>query len=165
MTLLMAARHPATWAAASAWAGISDLAAWYHETPEDSIRSSLRGCFGGPPEDGVLKEQYRERSPVTYLRPNLPVPIEIAHGDHDPQVSVRHALRAFDLLAPGAVSAAEVEQILSGTAPPSAERDPLMKPAILLRRAEGAVRLTIYGGGHDYFPRPAMAWLAEHRRP
>ena len=110
MTLLMAARFPQAWAAASAWAGITDLAAWYEETSEDSIRSQLRGCFGGPP--AVEQAQYSERSPISYLRPTLNVPIEIAHGDHNPQVSVRHALRAFDVLAPGAVSHAEAEHSL-----------------------------------------------------
>jgi len=164
MTLLMAARHPDTWAAASAWAAIADLAAWYDETPNDSIRTQLRGCFGGAPDKGLMAH-YRERSPITYLRRSLSVPIEIAHGDHDPQVSVQHALRAFDLLAPGAVSAAEADQIKSRRAAlPPVERDPLMKGDILLRRSVGAFRLTIYDGGHDYYALAGMAWLAQHSR-
>jgi poly(3-hydroxybutyrate) depolymerase len=165
MTMLIAARHPDTWAAASAWAGIADLAAWYQETSQDTIRDQLRACFGGPPDDR-LAAQYRERSPIAYLQPSLTVPIEIAHGDHDPQVSVGHALRAFDLLAPGAVSPMEVEQIKSGkAASPPPERDLLFKGDILLRRSVGAFRLTIYDGGHDYYALAGMAWLAEHSRP
>lgn len=165
MTMLMAARHPETWAAASAWAGIADLAAWYQETSQDNLRDQLRACFGGPPDDRLTAE-YRERSPIAYLRPSLTVPIEIAHGDHDPQVSVTHALRAFDLLAPGAVSGKQVEQIKSrksGSAP--SERDSLLKGDILLRRSVGSFRLTIYDGGHDYYALAGMAWLAEHSRP
>jgi poly(3-hydroxybutyrate) depolymerase len=165
MTMLIAARHPDTWAAASAWAGIADLAAWYQETSQDTIRDQLRACFGGPPDDR-LTAQYRERSPIAYLRPSLPVPIEIAHGDHDPQVSMTHAFRAFDLLAPGAVSAVEVERIKSrrsGSTP--SERDALFKGDILLRRSVRAFRLTIYDGGHDFYALAGMAWLAEHSRP
>jgi dipeptidyl aminopeptidase/acylaminoacyl peptidase len=165
MTLLMAARHPDTWAAASAWAGIADLAAWYDETSFDTVRAQLRGCFGGAP-DSRRAPQYRERSPITYLRRSLTVPIEIAHGDHDPQVSIGHALRAFDRLAPGAVSAAEIDQLTSGkAASPPAKFDPLVKGDILLRRSVGAFRLTVYDGGHGYYPLAGMAWLAQHRRP
>lgn len=86
------------------------------------------------------------------------------HGDDDPQVSVRHALRAFDLLAPGVVSTSEAEQLLSRSAPLTAARDPLIKPDLLLRRSAGASRLTIYDGGHGFYPRAGIAWLAEHHR-
>jgi len=163
MTLLMAARHPEMWAAASAWAGIADLSAWYEETSE-SIRTQLRGCFGGAPSEVNLSSRYREQSPVAYLRPSLSVPIEIAHGDHDPQVAVRHALRAFELLAPGTVSAVEREEILSGKVRASSDPDPLIKANIRLRRVQAAFRLTIYDGGHDYYPRAGMAWLSLHQR-
>ena len=165
MTLMMAARHPEVWAGASAWAGITDLAAWYAETPHDDIRGQLRGCFGGAPDTADLKGNYLERSPISYLRPSLSVPIDIAHGDHDPQVAVSHALNAFDLLAPGAVSRTEREHLSSRRGAPSGETDLLIKPAILLRRVAGAFRLTVYDGGHDYYPRAGMAWLAEQRRP
>ena len=164
MTLLMAARYPGTWAAASSRAGITDLAAWYEEAAENT-RRSLDGCFGDGPKDDHLKGRYRERSPIAYLRPTLEVPIAIGHGDHDPQVSVSHALRAFDLLAPGSVSASERDDIASGKAAATADRDPLIDADILLRRVVGSFRLTIHDGGHDYFARAGMAWLAEHRRP
>ena len=124
MTLLMAARYPGTWAAASSWARMPDLAAWYGEAAENT-RRSLGGCFGDGPKDDHLKGRYRERSPIAYLRPTLEVPIAIGHGDHDPQVSVSHALRAFDLLAPGSVSASERDDIASGKAAATTNRDPL----------------------------------------
>jgi dipeptidyl aminopeptidase/acylaminoacyl peptidase len=165
MTLLMASRHPDVWAGASAWAGITDLAAWYVETPHDDIRVQLRGCFGGAPEAADLKAKYLERSPISYLTPSLKVPIDIAHGDHDPQVAVSHALRAFDLLAPGAVPSAQREQLWSGRGAPTGETDLLIKPAILLRRNAGMFRLTIYDGGHGYYPLAGIAWLAKQRRP
>jgi len=49
MTMLMAGRHPAVWAAASAWVGISDLAAWHlrHETTK--YGEMLRKSCGGRP--------------------------------------------------------------------------------------------------------------------
>jgi dienelactone hydrolase len=166
MTLLMASRYAQHWAAASAWAGIADLADWYRETANDDIRRQLRGCFGDAPDGSGKRAEYLARSPITYLRPSLDVPIEIWHGAQDPQVSVRHAFRAFELLAPGAVSIGEADQIVRGKPDTKGEgNDPLVNAKILFRRTEGSFRLTIYEGGHDYFPRAGIAWLAEHYRP
>ena len=51
MTMLMAARYPQTWAAASAWVGISDLHAWYDEHRNENYGAMMRACFGGTPSE------------------------------------------------------------------------------------------------------------------
>lgn len=158
MTMMMAARHPQTWAAASAWVGISDLRAWYDEHREDDYGAMMRACFGGPPsESETLAAIYRERSPLTYLRPGLGVPIDLAAGRNDPTVSVKHTLQAFRALAPGALSEIELANLLPsgpGLMAPSAadtESDPLIDRRIFLRRTAGPVRLTIFEGDHEWF--------------
>jgi dipeptidyl aminopeptidase/acylaminoacyl peptidase len=171
MTMLMAARYPQTWAAASAGAGISDLQAWYTERQGDEIGAQLRGCFGGAPTDSEkLASQYRDQSPLTYLRPGLGVPLDLAAGKDDPQVSVRHSLRAFRALAPDGLSEAEIESLLanSGSQHQSgsgSENDPLIPRRIFLRRTVGQARLTIFDGQHDWFHKAALEWLSQHSRP
>jgi dipeptidyl aminopeptidase/acylaminoacyl peptidase len=170
MTMLMAARYPELWAAASAGAGISDLNAWYEEHRDDDIGAQLRGCFGAPPtQSESAARQYREQSPLTYLRPDLPVPIDLAAGRADPEVSVRHTLRAFRALAPDGLSEGEIETLLSAAAPlePSdhLREDALFPVRIFLRRTAGHFRLTIFDGRHQWFYKPAIEWLARHRRP
>jgi len=87
MTMLMAARYPSMWAAASAGAGISDLPAWYEEHKADRFGSDLRACFGGAPSDSeAIARRYRDQSPITYLRPDLGVPLDLAAGKDDPEV-------------------------------------------------------------------------------
>lgn len=170
MTMLMAARQPQVWAAASAWVGISDLRAWYDEHEADEYGKMMRACLGGKPTDSEeVAAAYRERSPLTYLRVGLDVPFDIAAGRDDRAVSVRHTLQAFRALAPAALSDSDVAGLARGpgVSPPSAtdiENDPLIGRRILLRRTAGLHRLTIFDGGHEWFPRAAVEWLAHHRR-
>jgi dipeptidyl aminopeptidase/acylaminoacyl peptidase len=169
MTMLMAARHPQTWAAASAWVGISNLSAWYDEHRSDEYGTMLRGCFGGGPTDGEkIAAAYRGQSPLTHLRPGLPVALDIAAGKDDDSVSVRHTLWAFCALAPNALSEAEIAAFKttsrSQQAQSAAKVDPLLGRRILLRRTAGDCRITIFDGGHEWFPKAAIEWLAQHHR-
>jgi poly(3-hydroxybutyrate) depolymerase len=172
MTMMMAARYPQTWAAVSAWVGISDLRAWYDEHRDDNYGAMMRACFGGSPsESDKVAAVYRERSPLSHLRPGLELPIDLAAGRNDPTVSVRHTLQAFRALAPDALSETELANLLPqgpGLPSPSGadtERDPLIDRRIFLRRTAGPVRVTIFDGAHEWFPKAAVAWLALHRHP
>jgi poly(3-hydroxybutyrate) depolymerase len=171
MTMLMAARNPQTFAAASAWVGISDLRAWYDEHDADDYGKMMRACLGGKPTDSdEVAAAYRERSPLTYLRAGLDVPFDLAAGRDDSTVSVRHTLQAFRALAPGALSETDVAGLAAHAPGASAERatdgenDPLIGRRIFLRRTAGLNRLTIFDGGHEWFPKAAAEWLAQHRR-
>jgi poly(3-hydroxybutyrate) depolymerase len=168
MTILMAARHPEVWAAARAWSSIADLAEWYNENTTGPTRAQLDGCFGGGPATSEsLGGRYREQSPLTYLRPNLGVPLDIGHGNQDTQVAVRHSLRAFASLAPTAMSESEIERFVTSGFQNAAAKsitDPLIAVPILLRRAAGDVRLTIYEGEHGFYPKAAIEWMSAHQR-
>ena len=168
MTMLMAARHPKVWAAASAWSSITDLAEWYKENATGSIRAQLEGCFGGGPATSeAIGARYRDQSPLTYLRSNMGVPLDIGHGNQDSQVAVRHSLRAFAAVAPAGMSGAEIERFVASgfqNATPNTITDPLIAVRVLLRRTAGDVRLTIYEGEHGFYPRAAIEWMSAHQR-
>jgi len=172
MTMLMAARHPEPWAAASAWVGISDLRDWYTAHNADRYGEMMRACFGGSPESTDSRNaEYRARSPVTYLKPQPRVPLDLAAGRFDSTVAASHTLRAFQAIAPGIVSSADVDALLRpgpGFPRPSATdtaSDPILGRRIFLRREAGPSRVTIFDGGHEWVPKAAIAWLAKQRKP
>lgn len=176
MTLLMAARHPGVWAAASAFVPISDLAAWHEVHAESDYGAMLRACAGGAPgASPEVDAEYEARSPLTWLgRDDLP-PLDIAAGirdGHDGSVPIRHTLEAFNAAAEaiGAspVTEAEIEQISAGVAarlrspkPGDVGRDPVWGRAYYLRRRAGDVRVTIFEGGHEGIPAAQADWLAQ----
>ena len=169
MTMLMVGKHPEIWAAGSEWAGISDLAAWFtNEHATDRYATNLRACFGGAPTDSAtLAAEYKARSPLTYLKPGLGVPIDLNAGKEDPTVAFQHTLRAFQALVPGAVTEQDAAPIKMGVpfpAAPSLRMDALTGRRIYLRREVQDVRLTIYDGRHEWFPKAAFAWLEQFQR-
>jgi pimeloyl-ACP methyl ester carboxylesterase len=172
MTMLMAARHPGIWAGASAWVGIYDLADWYAAHVNDDYGRMMRGCLGGSPaEDGAAAGAARARSPRTYLKPRLGVPLDLAAGRSDSVVSPTHTLRAFQAIAPGVVSDLEIQQLLApgpglaAPAPTDTAADPVLARRIFLRRTSGLSRVTIFDGEHEWLAGAAMAWLSAHQKP
>jgi len=166
MTMLMASRYPAQWAAASAWVGISDLAAWNGEHPTDEYGRMMRGCFGGTPrESATIAAAYAARAPLRYLSPKLRVPLDLAAGVHDTVVSPRHTLNAFRAIAPRALSNAEIEAMMRGQyGTPAPAADTMFGRTIHVRRTAGASRLTLFEGEHEWISRAAIAWLAGQQR-
>jgi len=179
MTMLMVGRHPDRWAAASAWVGISDLAAWYHRHKEGNYGQMMRACCGGAAgQSRTIDRQYRQRSPLTWLKKSLPVPLDIAAGVHDGHtgsVPVRHSLEAFNVIARTAgakeISEEEMQQIgraegrlLEPTTSDQA-RDPSLGRDIYLRRHAGRSRVTIFEGGHEGVAHAAVAWLNQFQKP
>lgn len=172
MAMLMAARHPEPWAAASAWVGISDLREWYAAHSDDQYGEMMRACFGGSPSASTLTDrEYQARSPVSHLSTTLGVPMDLAAGRFDRVVSVSHTLRAFQLLAPGVLTDADVDALLQpgpGLANPSptdTASDGLLGRRIFLRRTAGPYRVTVFDGEHEWVPRAAIVWLADQRKP
>ena len=166
MTMLMASRYPAQWAAASAWVGISDLAAWNSEHPTDNYGRMMRGCFGGTPrESATIAAAYAVRAPLRYLNPKLRVPLDLAAGVHDTVVSPRHTLKAFQAIAPWALSNADIEAMMRGqygTTVPVA--DTMFGRMIHVRRTAGSSRLTLFEGEHEWISRAVVGWLAAQQR-
>ena len=124
MALLMAARHPEIWAGVSAWAGISDLPAWYAESFHLNQKYSTdisNNCGGIPDKDAAHAQFLNEclhRSSITYF-PNVVAqlpPLDINAGIEDGHtnvpfndgnsithkmyaVPIRHTLNVFNLVA------------------------------------------------------------------
>ncbi len=178
MTMLMAGRHPDVWTAASAWVGISDLAAWHKLHAQDRYGQMMRQvCGGAPSYSQAVAEQYRLRSPLTHLHRAARVALDISAGVHDGHtgsVPVRHSLEAFNKIAAAAggqpVSEPEIKQISRKNGrleqPTSSDQveDPSFGREIHLRRHAGRARVTIFEGGHEGIERAAIAWLEKHTR-
>lgn len=102
MALLMAAHASRRWKAVSAWVPITDLAAWYGENPE--YAPHVAACCGGAPGSGeAVDQEYRERSPLSYIKELSSVNLSVHHGRHDPIVRYSHSWRlAMELERQGA---------------------------------------------------------------
>lgn len=179
MTLLMAARHPDVWAAASAWVPISDLAAWQRTQEAASYGEMLRACTGGPPGASVAVDgEYAARSPLTWLAAAKDLPVDIAAGirdGHEGSVPIRHTLEAFNTIAAAAggdpVGEAEITQLSAGPEarldsplPSDLVEDPVLGRAIYLRRTAGNSRVTIFEGGHEGISAAVIDWLKRHSK-
>jgi pimeloyl-ACP methyl ester carboxylesterase len=174
MAMLMAGRYPQRWTAVSAWVGISDLAAWHARHAETRYGQMLRqSCGGAPGESPQIDEQYRARSPITWLDRAVDVPLDLAAGVHDGHagsVPIRHTLEAFNRVAQaqGAATIGEEEILqlsrtdgrLDHPRPGDTPDDPSFGRAIYLRRTAGKARVTIFDGGHEGIARAAVEWLA-----
>jgi dienelactone hydrolase len=179
MTMLMAARHPEVWAAASAWAGISDLKAWHDVHVADDYGQMMRqACGGAPGTSAEVDRQYHERSPKSHLQGAVGVPLEIAHGVHDGHqgsVPVRQALEAFNVIAIASgvqpITEEEIKQLsrqngrLEKPRPGDEVQDQVFGRQIYLRRMAGPARISIFDGGHEGITDAALDWLARHQKP
>ena len=179
MTLLMVAKHPDVWAAASAWVGISDLAAWHERHADANYGPMLRGCTGGAPGSGEqVDEEYRKRSPLPWMAGAKDVPLDIAAGirdGHEGSVPIRHSLDAFNAVAAAVggelVSEQEIQELsasptarLSNPRASDREDDPALGREIHLRRTAGKARITIFEGGHEGIGLAAIDWLRRFRK-
>lgn len=176
MTMLMAGRYPERWTAASAWVGISDLAAWHTRHANSRYGAMLRNSCGGPPgKSKEVDEEYRVRSPKSWLHRAVKLPLDLAAGVHDGHkgsVPIRHTLEAFNLVAAAqglpVISQQEIDQLsrpngrLEHPQPGDGEEDPTFGRAIYLRRTAGKARVTIFEGGHERIAQAAAEWLSRH---
>jgi len=176
MAMLMAGRHPDVWAAASAWVGISDLVAWHRFHADGPYGEMIRKSCGGRPGDSAeVDDEYRERSPLTFLAGAVDLPLDIAAGVHDGHhgsVPIHHSLDAFNVVAKAAgeqsVGDDEIEQLSSETrrlAMPldsDLAEDRALGRRIYLRRQAAASRVTIFEGDHEGIATAAFDWLARH---
>jgi len=176
MAMLMAGRYPDRWTAVSAWVGISDLEAWHARHATGGYGAMLRAsCGGAPGESPAIDEQYRLRSPKTWLHRAVNVPLDLAAGVHDGHkgsVPIRHTLEAFNIVAAAqglpVVSEQEIAELsrpngrLEHPQPGDTEEDPTLGRALYLRRTAGRARVTIFEGGHERIAEAAAEWLSRH---
>lgn len=175
MTLVMAAHAPERWAAASAWCPIADLVAWHRESTGAGLKyaQDIELCAGGKPGDSKeVDGQLHYRSPLHHLGDAKGLPLEIATGIHDGHtgsVPIHHTLDAFNVMAgvydAKAVSEAEIATLSrEDSLETREEQDVSFERVIHLRRYAGPCRVTIFEGGHEGLPEPALAFLARYAR-
>lgn len=171
----VAGRAPDRWAAVSAWVPISDLAAWHAEcraAGRPYADDLERSCGGAPGDSPAVDAQYRARSPLTYLHPDIRTPLDINAGiydGHDGSVPISHALRAFNAVAAAEdrIGEADIAHFVAHAAVPPRLAgdfaDPLYgEKRVLFRRQSHHARITIFDGGHEIIYEAALSWLAQH---
>ena len=180
MALQMAGRHPEIWAGVVAACPISDVGRWHEETAAMTNGNAryarmLEKVCGGTPS--TRPDEYRHRSPVTWLAAAKGVPLQIQTGIHDGHhgnsVPCGHAIRAFNCVA------AEKDRVSDETIAfmertetvPSSERfagrDPFYPAPIrevYLRKQSGNAQLTVFNAGHAGNYEAGVWWLARQRR-
>ena len=180
MALLMAGRAPTRWTAASAWVPVTDLGAWHAECraagrpyADDLERSCGSTPSGGAPgASPAVDAQYRARSPLTHLHPNISTPIDINAGildGHTGSVPISHTLRAFNAVAApqDRIDDADIAFFVEQAAVPPGLQSEWLDPLygdkrVLFRRASSNARVTIFDGGHEIIYEAALSWLAGH---
>ena len=182
-SLLMAGRRPSVWTAISSWCPISDIAAWFAQTRSKKSNPDVRGyddhifeaCGGDPLSSPEAAEQAKRRSPLTWLKnASGQVILDIGTGIHDGHtgsVPVSHAILAYnEVAAPeDRIAQEDIDYIVEREEIPSPLRFEGEDPAygahrVLMRRASGKVRLTIFEGGHDILPEIAFGFLENQVR-
>lgn len=177
-TLLVAARRPEIWAAASAWCPISDLAAWHREclkTRHKGYSEHIeRACGGSPINHAAAWQEALKRSPLTYLQNACGLPLDISTGIHDGHsgsVPVSQAIHAYNLLAApeDRISDEDIEYMVIKELVPEHLRWPDQDPAfggytVYLRKQSRLVRLSLFEGGHDMLNWPAFDWLERQQK-
>ncbi len=175
-SLVMAGKHPELWAGVSAWVPISDLAAWHRQG--QYVPDLEASCGGAPGDSKEVDEQYRKRSPLTYLENAKGVNLHINAGirdGHTGSVPISHSLLAFNKVAEAAdqievddirffVEKAQVPPRLKASQSPSELADESYgKKRPLFRRSSGSATVTIFDGGHEIVPTAAVHWMASLR--
>ncbi len=175
MTMLMAARHPKLWRAASAWVGISNLAEWHARHRGTKYGKMIEQCCGGAPGCSLeVDAQYKKRSPITYAADARDVAIDINAGlkdGHEGSVPVSHSINLFNRIAEARgdqpVTEIEISQLSKPGRLESAKAgdegyDPTFNRKYFLRRHSGKARLTIFNGGHEGIASATIAWFEKH---
>ena len=178
MALLAAARMPETWAAASAWVPVTDLAAWHADSlaRRNKYAKEIELVCGGPPgASAAVDAAYALRSVVGRLesfKPSFPLDINTGiHDGHIGSVPVSHAIRAFNAVAAESerIPVPVIETLVKDRRVPaplaftSSDQLYATKP-VLLRRQSGLARLTVFDGGHDILHEAALTWLEAQRK-
>ncbi len=90
MALLMAGKCPEYFKAIGSYVPITDLKQFHDQS--EFYRDGLLACCSGSAEEMTA------RSPITYLDTIAKANIKIFHGKFDPEVSVTHSIKLFNMM-------------------------------------------------------------------
>ena len=176
--LLMAGRHPEVWAGVSAWVPITDLSAWHAQCAKRGLkyaRDLEKSCGGKPGDSDKVDEQYRKRSPLTYLaNARGKVDLQIGAGVHDGHkgsVPISHTLRAFnavaeptDRLTDTQIDRFTADEKLPAGLEPAAHDETFGNKQPLFTRTSGRASVTTFEGTHEMVNSAVKAWVEAHER-
>ena len=177
VALIMASRAPTLWAGATAWSPFWDLASWHREIKHSQkfwkfARQIGGACGGEPGKTPEADDQYKWRSPMSWLQYAGDVPLDINAGINDGRrgsVPFRHALHAYrQVSGDPALSEEDIENFYLKIHPPphlkQDVKDPLYSKRLKFRRSHNNARITIFDGTAEILHESAMNWLALQRR-
>lgn len=171
-SLLMAARAPEIWAGVSAWCGISDIEKWHEQcsgSPFKRYAEHIEQALGGPASEHA--EAAAHRSPIPWLKKNrdkLP-PLDIWHGVNDGRdgsVPFTHSLRAWNAAVDeqDALSESFIADAWETRKFPEQSLKKFGSREVFFQKQAGNIRVSIFDGGHEMLPEPALNWLAVQKK-
>lgn len=170
--LVMAGHHPEIWAGVSAWVPISDLKAWYSQGRQRG--DIVKSCGGIPGQSDAVDEEYRKRSPLTYLANAKGLVLHINAGimdGHNGSVPISHALLAFNEVADpkDRISEDDIRFFVAKAEVPPHLRENISDASYgekrpLFRRVSGNATVTIFQGGHELVADAAISWFEKNHK-
>lgn len=135
----------------------------------------VKSCGGEPGTSAAVGLEYVKRSPVTYLRDAVGVPLDInagiRDGHHSGGVAISHSLRAFNLVAApkDRISEEDIKFFVEKIEVPPHLRKEVSDPTYgikqpLFRRTSGKARVTIFDGTHEIVYKAALTWLSKQKK-
>lgn len=91
MSLLMAAYSPKLWKAVCSFVPITDMGVWYEEA--EGYREGIAHCCGAYSPDS---DEYKKRSPITYVDEIAQAQVKIYSGKWDSVVPCHHGLDLYN---------------------------------------------------------------------
>ncbi|HBN85398.1 MAG TPA: hypothetical protein DDZ89_16330, partial [Clostridiales bacterium] len=92
---------PKLWKAVGSFCPLTDVRRWYDERyatfekpGSESYVKGIEACCGGAPNDDNV-EEYKVRSPVSYINEIAQANVKIFHGKYDSSISFLHSLDLF----------------------------------------------------------------------
>lgn len=172
LAMYMKSRH--TIKAFSAWASISDLAAWYEQSVErkNKYAKEIISCTGAGNQFDSLKA--KERSPLAWATPvkkrkksSLQIFAGIHDGHNNAVVPISHSISFYNKIIQDYkekniskyVSKEDEEIMLNTQAFPSYDTaKKIAGKAIYYQKSSKNIMLTVFEGGHDMLSRPALEY-------
>ena len=188
-SFMMAAKAPQLWRAVFPSCGIADLAQWYHQCVELAKKGAEGNkryaqemeavCGGSPGISQEIDEQYRLRSPMSFIEQAQGVTMHISHGIHDGHpgtgvVPVDHSLMVFNALAKVNGYTEKMfteeqirifwrEERVPDELKDEAPEDPLYTKPVVFQRTAGPVTITLFDGNHEILIETAYGLLARQK--
>jgi predicted peptidase len=178
LSMYMRSRH--TIKAFSAWASISDLAAWYQQSVErkNKYPKEIISCIGGGNNFDSIKA--KERSPLVWTTPvkkrkksSLQIFAGIHDGHNNAVVPISQSINFYNKIifdykvkdVSKYVSQEDEKRMLdTQTFPVSDTTKKIGGKAIYYQKSAKNVMITIFEGGHDMLSKQALEYIEQKNK-